>query len=188
MTDSTAVAVRKPLDLETWQLVKEVAPALQASRFFGVTPEQAVAIVLKGVELGIGPAAAFEFIQVIQGRPTLSPRGALALVLRSGLLDGLTIDEAPDRCTVTMRRRGGLEYKTTFSLADAQRASLVKPGSAWTAYPANMMRWRCVGFVIDVLFPDVTCGARRADEFGATVDAEGEVVEAEAVTVPSPPS
>jgi hypothetical protein len=40
-----------------------------------------------------------------------------------------------------------------------------------------MLRWRCIGFVIDVLFPDVCGGLKRADEFGATVDEEGNIVE-----------
>lgn len=173
----------QPLTIETWNLISAIAPFAHQSRLFGVSsPEQAMMIMAKGYELGMPITAAFELIHVIQGKPTLSPRGALALVQASGLLDDMQISEAPGSCTVTMRRRGGITYSLTWTLADAKKAGVIKPDSAWQSYEANMLRWRAIGFVIDVLFSDVTGGLKRADEFGATVDAEGTVViESEAV-------
>ena len=75
-----------------------------------------------------------------------------------------------------MKRRNGLEHSERFTMADANRAGLVKPDSGWTKYPANMLRWRTVGYCIDVLFPDVTGGMKRADEFGAAISPDGEVI------------
>jgi len=157
---------------------------MHRSRLFGVTsPEAAAAIMLKGFELGLGLTASFEFITVIQGRPALIPRGALALVLNSGELVEFEapIERGPKgeplACTCRMKRRNGLEYTVRYTMDDAARAGLVKPGSGWTTYPENMLRWRAVGYCMDVLFPDITGGMKRADEFGATVDEEGNIVE-----------
>jgi hypothetical protein len=141
---------------------------------------------LKGWELGLGLAASFEFIQTIQGKPTLSPRGALALVMRSGELASMAVEGDTQRCRCWMKRRNSLEFENTVSIADAQRAGLVKTGSGWESWPANMLRWRSIGFTIDVLFSDICGGLKRADEFGATVDDKGNVVETWPEEKPAP--
>lgn len=160
-------------------MISEIAPTIHAARLFGVSsPEQAAAIMLKGHELGLSLTASFEFIQVIQGKPSLSPRGALALVLQSAQYAGMEIQETADSCTVTMRRTNGFAYTTVYTLADAQRAGVVKADSGWVKYPANMLRWRAIGYAADVVFPDVLCGMKRADEYGADITPDGVVVEA----------
>lgn len=176
--------VRKPLELPAWQMIREAAPVMYKSRLFGVaTEEQAVAIMAKGYELGLGLTTSFEFIQVILGKPTLIPRGALALAYQSGEIETLSVVDMndasgqPERCTVTGNRRGGNVYTVTFTMDDARRAGLVKPGSGWEGYPANMLKWRAIGFWLDVVMPDVQGGMKRADEFGATVDAGGNVID-----------
>ena len=163
---------------------------MHQSRLFGVTSADAAkAIMLKGFELGFGLGASFEFIQIIEGKPTLSPRGALAKVLDSGLLEGMKIEDGNESCTVWMKRKGGPEYTLTWTMEDARRADLVtqegtlksdgtKRGKGnWEKYPANMLKWRTVGYVIDVLFSDVCGGMKRADEFGADLDARGDVID-----------
>lgn len=171
-----AAIIRQELTPAVWEMISSIAPTIHQSRLFGVaSPEQAAAIMLKGHELGLGLATSFEFISVIQGRPTLSPRGALALVQASGLLTDMHIDEQPGRCAVTMQR-GPISYTATWTLEDAKRAGLVKAGGAWETYPVNMLRWRAIGFCIDVMFSDIAGGLKRADEFGAPVDDAGNVI------------
>jgi hypothetical protein len=175
---TTAIVTRQTLTPAIWQMIDAIAPAMHASRLFGVnSKEQAAAIMLKGYELGFSLSASFEFIQVIQGKPTLKPIGHLALILNNPELDGINIDEKPDSCTVTMKRKNGVEYTTTFTLDDAKRAGLVKPDSGWEKYPANMLRWRTIGYCADVVFPDVGAGMKRSDELGADITPEGDVIE-----------
>jgi len=168
----------RPLTPEAWAMIERVAPAMHQARFFGgvTSPAAAMAIMLTGYELGLPPAASFRFVHVIDGRPALSPKGALAVLRRSGLLDRLEIVEAPGACTVAMRRRGGESFSLTWTLEDARRAGVVRPNGGWDRYPQNMLRWRAIGYVADVLFPDVLGGLHRADEFGAAIDASGDVV------------
>jgi hypothetical protein len=123
--------------------------------------------------------ASFEFVQVIQGRPALSPRGALALIQQSPLCTKLEIVDEPGACTVTMERTNGFSYTLTWTMADAEQASLVKPGGGWEKYPANMLRWRAVGFCADVVFPDIIGGMKRADELGADITPDGNVISGE---------
>lgn len=168
----------KPLTPSTWQMIESIAPAMHTSRLFGVnSPQQAMAIMLKGYELGLSLTAAFEFIQVVQGKPTLSPRGALALILQHPELDSIKIEDKPNACSVWMKRKNGFEYTLEFSMADAEKAGVIKPDSGWSKYPQNMLRWRAVGFCADVVFPDVIGGSRRADELGANITPDGDVIE-----------
>lgn len=193
--ETTTLAVRPQLTPETWQLINAIAPTMKDARLFGVATEaQAAAIMIKGHELGLGLASSFEFITVIQDKPTLVPRGALALIYGSGELTKMDIkDEVdasgkPSACTVTMTRRGKLTYTARFTMEDALRAKLVKAGGAWDAYPANMLRWRAIGYCADVLFPDVIGGLKRADEFGADLTPDGEVIEGSWTAAPEQPN
>jgi len=178
------LAPRRTLTPDIWRMVQEIAPVMHKSRLFGVmSQEQAIAIMLKGWELGLSLTASFEFIAVIKGRPTLVPRGALALAIQSNELEAFEVkdvekDGQPWACTVSGKRRNGMAYTVTYTMDDARRAGLVKPGSGWETYPANMLRWRAIGFWLDVVMPDIIGGMKRADEFGAMVDANGDVVEA----------
>lgn len=193
---TTALAVRpQQLNGDIWQTITAVAPVMKDSRLFGMATEaQAMAVMAKGYELGLTLTASFEFIQVIEGKPALTPRGALALVMQSGMLENLKIEDlkdangVPTACRVTMKRRGGFEYTSEFTMEDAKRAGLVKTNGAWEKYPANMLRWRATGYCIDVVFSDVCGGMKRADEFGANIDFAGDVVDATWTPVTSAPS
>ena len=180
MSDETALTTKKTTTLDVWQTILSIAPVAVASRMFGVTEQQAAIVMLKGHELGLGLTASFEFIHVIDNKPSLSPKGALALIQGSGELDEITIegftddDGEPLGCTVMMRRTNGFEHMITFTMADAHRAGLVKSKGGWEKYPANMLRWRAVGYCADVVFPDITGGMYRPEELGAIVNEEGE--------------
>lgn len=195
MTDSTSLVLSQNRELtpSVWGMLKEIAPVMHVSRLFGVSsPEQATAIMLKGYELGLGVTSSFEFIQVIEGKPSLSPRGALALIQSKGVLDGFEVTDLRDnegkylgaKCYM---KRGNTEYTAQFSLEDAKRAGLTEgspTGSGkrgygnWEKYPTNMCTWRAIGFAADVVCPDITGGLttylKMPEAFNSvTVDAEG---------------
>ncbi len=180
-----ALAIRPVVTPTVWDTVRAIAPAMHQSRLFGVTsPDQAAAIMLKGYELGLTFTASFEFVQVVQGKVALSPRGMLALIHQSNAA-AVTITRLEKdgkflgyECHMK-RRDNGFEHTSRFTLEDAKRAGLVKPDGAWEHYPENMCLWRSVGFCADVVVPDIGGGMRRADEFGAAVSLNGDVIEAD---------
>jgi len=179
----TTALVRHELTPTIWSMIQEIAPFAKDSRLFGVaTAPQAIMVMAKGHELGLPLTTSFEYIHIISDKPTLSPRGALALIMQSGQCESLRIEEQNDdkgnplSCKVTMKRKGGIEYTSTFTMQDAIRADLVKAGSGWAKYPASMLKWRAIGYAADVVFPDVIGGMKRADEFGAAISPEGDVI------------
>jgi len=193
---TTALAtIRHELTPGVWGMIEKFAPVVRASQLFGVkTVEQAIGIMVKGHELGLSLTASFDFINIIQDRPALNPRGALALIQQSPEFAGMKIEDLrgdkgqPSGCRVTMKRNNGTEYTTEFTMDDAKRADLIKPGSGWEKYPANMLRWRAIGYCADVVFPDIIGGMKRADEFGADISPDGNVITVEARPIqPSQP-
>lgn len=193
--DRALTVVAQPqLTLSVWEMIERVAPAMHLARLFGVSSkEQAMAIMLKGYEMGMGLAASFEFIGVVEGKAALNPRGALAKIHSSPLCAGVKIEDLtdangkPSGCRVWMKRADtGFEYTIGWTMDDAVKAGVVKPNSGWDKYPANMLRWRTVGFCADVVFPDLTGGMKRADEFGADLTPDGDVIEGECRAAPEP--
>lgn len=181
---NNALTVRPHPTVKEWNMYKEMAPIFHRAHCFGVSNvEQAAAIIVKGHYLGFDPAASLEFIQVVDGKPTLSPRGMLAILHSHPECECIKIEDQADRegnptaCTVYMKRKNGFEHTITFTMQDAERAGLVKPDGNWKKYPANMLRWRAIGFCTDVVFPDIIGGMKRADEFGANISPDGDVVE-----------
>jgi hypothetical protein len=188
-------AATRELTPAIWRMIGELAPVMYRARLFGVTsPDQAAAIMLKGYELGLSTTASFEFVQVIQGKPALSPRGAMALLLSNPLVEGVTMTRLEDKgkfigyeCAMT--RKGGFTFTGRFTLEDAQRAGLMKPDSGWAKYPENMCLWRAVGFAADVVFPDVTAGMttlmKAPEMYGVALTEGGDVIDATPANVPS---
>jgi hypothetical protein len=203
---TTAIEPVAPLAIQTaatreltpgiWAMIEKMAPAMYASRLFGVTSiEQAEAIMLKGYECGFSMTAAFDFVQVIQGKPSVSPRGAMALLLSSPLVSNIEIVRLEDKgkfvgyeCSMT-RATNGFGHTARFTMEDAARAGLVKKDSGWEKYPENMCLWRAVGFAADVVAPDVTAGMttlmKAPEMYGVALNEQGDVIEGHSVNIPS---
>ena len=182
--EAKALVPYQALTPQTWQMIMAVAEPIHKSRLFGTSsPEQAAAIMLKGYEMGLSLTSSFEFIDSFLGKTGLKPRGALALIQQSPLCARLEIEDQDDdqgtpwACRVTMERTNGFSYTVTVTMDDARRADLVKEKGNWEHWPANMLRWRAVGFCADVVFPDVIGGMKRTDELGANLDQEGEIID-----------
>lgn len=171
-----------------WNVIKDMAPMMFRSRLFGVSSEdQAAAILLKGYECGFGFANSFDLIQVIQGKPGVSPRGALALIMQSPHIKEVKIERIVDSegeymgHSCTMTRDNKMTYTAQFTLEDAKRACLVKDDSGWKKYPENMCLWRAVGFCADVVAPDITSGMtnlmKMPEAYGVALTEGGDIID-----------
>jgi hypothetical protein len=198
---TTALAQRSGANLgqSDWQVMREQAAALVPTGFLPSaikTPEQAIAIMMKGRELGIPPMYALSNIAVIQGKPAANAELMLALIYRDHGDDAIQFVEASSsRAVISYKRRHWRERQTfAFTAEDAKQAGLT--GDNWRKYPGAMLRARCISAVARLAFPDTIGGMYTPDELGAEVDAEtGEMVpgehtapisQAPAVFVPPP--
>jgi len=164
-----------------WQIMRDQASMLVKSGFLPksvTTPEQALAIILMGRELGIGAMVALNNINVIQGKPTIPPQLMLALINRSGQLEDIKTETGKDGATCTIKRRGQQPHTARFGPAEARSMGLDGKDN-YKKQPAIMYQWRAIAAAARVTFPDVIHGMYLPEEMGADVDVEtGEVVEA----------
>lgn len=164
-----------------WGTMKQQAGELIRSGFLpsGIkTPEQAVAIMLKGRELGIPPMQALSHIHIINGKPTMSAELMLAQIMR---LHPRTKISYPKRsgeiCEVKVQRDGSEPSVFSFSIADAQAAGLMS-NPTWKKYPRAMLHARAVSEMARSLFPDAISGVSYTpEEMNANVDENGEVID-----------
>lgn len=184
---STALQLKSD-SLSEWAMIREQASVLVATGFLPKsiqTAEQAMAIILTGRELGIGPMAALNGIDVIQGKPSVSPQLMLAMVNATGQLDDIKIESTVEGATVTVKRKGRSPYTTTFGPKEA-RAMALDGKDNYKKQPAVMYQWRAVGANLRVTFPDVIKGMYTMEDTESTPDSGADfVVEAESDEAPS---
>lgn len=151
------------------------------------TPEQALAIILTGRELGIPAMAALNTINVIQGKPTVSPQLMLALIERSRELENIAIEIGNDSVKVTMKRIGRTAHTEVFGKTEAQAMNLFGKDN-YKKQPLVMYKWRAVAACARTVFPDVILGLYTPEEMGAevSVDEDG-VMRIESVEIEAEP-
>lgn len=162
--------------LDAIEVIDKLSPAASGSRLFGLTNEQAKMVMLTGYELGMSLTGALRTMYVSQnGQVTLKPKGALALIQSSGLLEKYEWEGDNNSQTVTMKRKGRPERRMTLTLKEAQTAGW--KSAAWTATPQNMLRWRLIGWLADLDWTDLLLGLSVADDswMDVQITPEGDV-------------
>lgn len=163
------------------------------------TPQKALVIMKAGRELGIPDTYALRNIHVVKGKPVCSSELLLALVRRTYGPGAIRVGKTSNTaCTVQYREQGwdGVsEY--TFTIEDARQAGVTNSGT-WRAYPAAMLRARCISAVVRFAFPEAIAGLYTPEELGAEVlvtdDGGVQVVDVEPSNVtpirqePAPPA
>lgn len=165
-----------------------------------INPGRVLLAVETGTMLGVHPIAAINGINVIEGKPTISPALMTALVRRAGHKVRVRVTgtvEAGDvaaTCTVIRADDPDAPFTATWTLHRAARAGLcnvleergrtiVRARSAsdkvlpWEAYTEAMLKARAIGEACRDAAEDALAGVHYTpEELGASVDADGHVV------------
>lgn len=191
---------------DNYTALLQLASALHKSRLWKTgSVEQALAVILMGRELGIGPTTALSNITIAMGKPTLGYSLVGALIQKSGRY-GYTVTKLTDtEASIDFFERVGFSGgaaavarplgTSIFTLEDARRAGLLNARTGtWDKYQRNMLlaraltngaRWYCPevfgGAVYDPSELDV------AGELPPPVPDEP-IVEAEYTPAPPPSS
>lgn len=160
------------MDKDEWGVMRDQASMLVGSGFLPTSiksVENAIAIILMGRELNIGPMASLQAINIIQNKPAVSPQLMLALIKRSGQLEDIKLETGADGATCTMKRKGNSPYTVTFGPKEAKALGLHGKDN-YVKQAATMYQWRAVAAAARAVFPDVILGLYTPDEMGAEVD------------------
>ncbi len=147
------------------------------------TPEKALAIMLKGKELGIGPMEAINSINVIQGKTSVSPQLMLALARRTGELENLDIKKDEKEAVVTIKRKDMDPVTTHFGIKEATAMGMIGKDN-YKKQPAIMFQWRALAENLRLTFGDAISGMYTPDELGAETNEEGFVVSRPPIQMP----
>lgn len=167
-----------------WNMMKDQAQMLVSSGFLPSdvkTPQQALAIMMKGREVGMPPMQAFAHINVIKGKPTLSAEGMLALIFKNHPKTKLKyLQNDTEACICVVSKPGNEPSTFAFTMDDAKKAQLTKNPN-WQKYARAMLRSRCISEMARSLFPECLMGVSYTQEEmdqPAPVDQTRQVIQA----------
>lgn len=171
---SAEIAVREPApppalipSAAEFTAIREMAAAVASTQMVPVAyrgkPDDVLAAILTGREMGIGPMQSLRDIYVVDGKPSLAANFLLAMMRRNGVrvLESVSTRE---RAWIRARRTDTgevAEVEWTFDDAKAivsKGKSLVEKDN-WRNYPADMLWARAVGRLARRLAPDLIGGA-----------------------------
>lgn len=146
----------------------KLAQALVTTRFLPSaidTPAKAVAIWLKGRELGLPFMLSMSSIHIIEGKPTASAELMRSLAFQRVRGFGMKVVQADDKaCEIEFRREGSEPFTYRYAIEDAMRAGDASKNT-YRKHPGPMLVARCTAQGLRLYCPDATMGVYAPEEF-----------------------
>lgn len=158
-------------EMQVFQVLAKHASESKLYRNYG--DENGIMItILAARELGISPMLALNGgLQLINGKMEISARLMNALMRRNGI--SITIKASTDTLCTVVGTRGdtGDTIISSYTIEDAQKAGLIKPGGGWIKNPKDMLFARAISRLARQLAPDIIGGCYVEGEIKA-IDSE----------------
>ena len=138
-------------------------------------PAELMAIAVQGAELGVPPMTAINGIHAINGKLYISAALSQSLVLRDLPGAAFTRLDGDGFCEVTLEAPGRKAYTARYTIDEARKAGLVKPGSNWEKYPADMLYTKALMRACRTVAPDCLAGMYAPQECG--IDMDGDIID-----------
>lgn len=160
MKQETSLARRTSLENLTLAETKDIGQVFVQSGYFKDAKDasQAIVKVLYGRELGFSPVVSMMGIHIVEGKPELSANILATLVKQSGRYNYRVTAHTNEECVIEFSEGGESVGASAFSMEDAKRAGLVRPGSGWAKYPKAMLFARAMSSGVRTHCPDVAAG------------------------------
>lgn len=156
-------------EIVKYEDLKALSKDLSVSQLLPVVlrkkPEDLLAIVLAGSELGLGPMQSIRGFHIIQGKISMSADLMGALVKRSPLCEYLQLIESTDKVATweTKRRGNPSPTRLSYTFEDAKRAGLTANPN-YQKHPAAMLRARGESAICRAEYQDLVMGVYDTDE------------------------
>lgn len=177
-------------EIVPYQDIEKMATVLGKSKLFGKTAEDLLPLMLIAAAEGKHPAIAAQEYDIIQGRPALNSRSALARFQQAG--GKIQWNERSDkRACATFSHPAGGSVEIAWDMERAKQAQLAGKDN-WKKFPAQMLAARVVAEGVRACFPACLSGFYTVEEVAdfepppyrvaQTAQVTGTVIEAEQVT------
>jgi hypothetical protein len=144
--------------------MSQMAEAIAKSGLFGMKDTNSVLALMAVAQAeGMHPATAARDFHIIQGRPALKADAMLARFQNAGGKVQWK-DYTDEQVTGVFSHPNGGELAVTWTLEQASKIGLVKPGSGWQKFPRAMLRSRCISEGIRSVFPGSVTGFYSPEE------------------------
>jgi len=151
-------------NLVAYSEMEQMATAIAASGLFGMKDKNSVLALMAVAQAeGLHPATAARDFHIIQGRPALKADAMLARFQNAGGKVEWK-DYKDDKVTGVFSHPNGGDLAVTWTIEQATKIGLVKPGSGWQKFPRAMLRSRCISEGIRSVFPGSVTGFYSPDE------------------------
>ncbi|AMT72134.1 hypothetical protein [Mycobacteroides immunogenum] len=150
---SQVAAMRDAMELANGLCDSELVPALYRGK-----PGNGAVAILYGAELGLNPIQSLQQIFVVQGKPAIYARTAVALVKTAAGIVVQTVETSDERVTVTATDpRTGQVETSTWDIARAEKAKYTG-NSKYQTDPQAMLYAKAAMEVCRKIAPDVLLG------------------------------
>jgi len=144
--------------------MEQMAQAIAKSGLFGMKDTNSVLALMAVAQAeGLHPATAARDFHIIQGRPALKADAMLARFQNAGGKVEWK-DYTDEQVTGVFSHPNGGNLAVTWTIGQATKIGLVKPGSGWQKFPRAMLRSRCISEGIRSVFPGSVTGFYSPDE------------------------
>lgn len=124
--------------------------------------------ILAARELGIPPMLALNGgLANIQGKIEISARLMNAMMRRAGIKISI-LTSTDEICTLKGQRSDGDNATVSYSIEDARKAGLIKPGGGWVKNPKDMCFARAISRLARQIAPDIIGGCYIEGEIKPT--------------------
>ena len=177
--ESTFDSYKRGLEPTGIDAAMRLATALAKTNYGGVSePEQVLAKMMFGRELGLTVMNSLRSVYVVNGRPGLDANVMHALCLQSPICEYFDmVDTTSKKATYRAKRRGRPEVVLSWTIEQAGDAGLLggradlknkgqttEPKDNWRNYPENMLRARCIANLARICFPEAINGMHTPEE------------------------
>jgi 5'-3' exonuclease len=123
------------------------------------------AVIIRGRELGLGALAALDCISIVEGRPCPGAHFLISRARRNRRCEYLRFIEGNDKFALWHgKAHGEAEIPLRYTIEQARKAGLVKPGSAWDKRPDEMLRKTAGVQLARLIAPDALDGLYSLEE------------------------
>lgn len=163
----------------------QLAEVFAMSGFFKDSRDSAKALVkiLAGRELGLPPVVSMRGVSIVEGHIELKPALLASLLRNHGDYDYAVVESTDERCEVAITRGGTAIGAAEFTIQQAQKAGLIRGGSAWQKYPSDMLFARAMSRAVRRFAPDVGLASMYVE--GEITNRDPDFIDVQVVEKPS---
>ncbi len=142
--------------------IRQIADVMGKSRMFGKTADELLPLMLIAQAEGKHPAIAAQEYDVIQGRPAINSKSALARFQAAGGSIAW-IERTDKKASATFSHAQGGSLTVTWTIERATTAGLATK-EMWKKYPAQMLSARVIAEGVRAVFPACLSGLYTVEE------------------------